>query len=123
MYDHSNGSNPKIKLKNLSGNEIMNWMRHFGTLKFSTPHINSTLVETWEAFKLPSATITQKYFKKTHTPPLSPPYIVTNHQACLAGTQNSNREKAGDIGRRAKANIAPIDMEEFRTTDPSFILR
>ena len=68
MHGQPNDNIPNMKLNNLYGNEIMNWMRHHGDLKFAPAHMNSVLIETWEDFKLPSVTITQKYFKKTHPP-------------------------------------------------------
>ena len=86
-------------------------MRNYGTLKFTTPNMNSALVEKWEAFKISSATITHKYFKNTHTHTLYPPDIGTKHQACLAGTQQSNREKSDEIRYIEKASISPIHME------------
>ena len=111
VHGHPNNRGPKTKLNNFYGNARMNWMRHHVTLNFTPPHMNFVLFETWESFKLSSATITQKAFKKTHLPPLSPPYIVTNHQYCLDGTQKSNREKSDDIGRIENSSIDPIDME------------
>ena len=78
---------PNKDLNNLYANTRMNWIRVHGTLKFSLPHMNYVLVETWEDFKLSSTTITQKYFKKNNFLPLSPLDIDTNHKACLAGTQ------------------------------------
>ena len=81
------------------------------------------LVDTWEAFKLSYATITYSNFKKTNLFPLYPLYIDTNHQACLASTQQSNREKVDDIRRIAKASVTPIEMEKSRTTDTMVILR
>ena len=47
----------------------------------------------------------------TYTPPLSPPDIGTNQQACFAVTHQSNIYKADGIGHIEKASIAPIDME------------
>ena len=93
VHDYPNDNVPNIKLKNLYGNARMNCIRHYGTLKFTPPHMNSFLVETWEAFKLSSAEITRKGFKKTHLLLLSPPGIGTNRQAFLAGIKHSNREK------------------------------
>ena len=101
----------------------MNCVRHHITLNFIPLHINYVLVETWEYFWISSAAIAQKYFKNTHTHTLSWLDIVANRQSCLAGTQIPNRDKADEIGDIAKASIAPIDMEEFRTTDPMVILR
>ena len=70
VHEQPNNNGPSISLHNVYGNERMNWMIDRGTLKFSTPHTNSLLVETWEAFKISSEKITQNAFKKT--PPLSP---------------------------------------------------
>ena len=112
VHDQTNGNGPNTKLNNLYGDARMNLMRHHGTLKFTPAHMNSILVETWEAFKLSSAKITQKAFKENPPPPLSPLYTGTNHQACLASTQQSNREKVDDIRRIAKASVTPIEMEK-----------
>ena len=91
MHYQTNNNDPNMKLKNVDGNARMNWMSHHGTLKFTPTHMNSILVETWEAFKLSSATITQKYFNKTHLLPRYLSYISTNDQDCLAGTHVSNK--------------------------------
>ena len=52
VHDQPNDNGPNMKLNNFYGNARMNWMRHHGTLKFTSAHMNSVLVETWEAFKL-----------------------------------------------------------------------
>ena len=93
VHYHPNHNNPNMKLKNFYANAIMNWKIYHKTLKFTPAHMNSTLVSTWEDFKLSSAKITQNNFKKKNILPLIPPYIDTNHQACLAGNQQL---KAGD---------------------------
>ena len=86
-------------------------MRNHGTLKLKPPHINSVTVEIWKYFTLSSATINQKYFKKTYLLPLSMTYKGTTHQACLMGNQVTNRDKSDDIGLIAKAVITHIKME------------
>ena len=91
VYDQQNDNGPNMKLNNLYGNAIMNWMRHHGTLKFTPAHMSSFLVATWEAFKISSVIINQNAFKKTHILSLSLPDIYTNQQACLSVTQQSNR--------------------------------
>ena len=106
VYDQKNDNVPNMNLNILCGNTRMNWMRHHVTLKYSPSHMNYVLVETWNTLKLSSVTITHKLFKKT--PPRYPPDIGTNNQACLAGTKQSNIEKADEIGRRVKANIEDI---------------
>ena len=110
MHDQKNDNGQNMKLKNLYGNAIMNWMRHHGTLKFTPSQKNYVLVATWVSFKPSSEKITQNTFKRTHILPLYPPYIDTNHQDFLAVTQQSNREKADDTGQIEKAIIMPIDM-------------
>ena len=72
LNDQEKYNIPNTKFKNFYGNARMTLMRHHGTLNFSTPHMNSILVETWEIFKLSYITTTQKYFNKTHTPPPPP---------------------------------------------------
>ena len=60
VHYQPNDNGPNMKLKNLYGNARINCMRHHLTIKFSPLHMNYALVETWEAFKILSATITQK---------------------------------------------------------------
>ena len=73
VHDQPNNNGPNMELNNFYGNARMNCMIHHRKLKFTLPHINSVLIETWEAFKLSSATITHKAVKKTPPPPPSPP--------------------------------------------------
>ena len=108
VYDHPIDNGPNMKLNNMYGNTRMEWMLYHGNLKFSPPHMNSVLVETWEDFKPSSTKIVQKYSNETHLTPLSPPDIGKNHQACLVCTQQSNLYKVDDIGRIEKAIIEPI---------------
>ena len=111
--DQPNNNSPNMSLNNLYVNTIMKWMRHHGTLEFTPAHMNSVLVETQEVFKL------LHYHPKKHPeifqeetpPPLPPTDIGTNHQACIAGTKQSNREKADDIGHIPKASIDPTYKE------------
>ena len=105
VHDQPNDNGPNTDINDVYGNARINWMRHHGTLNFTPPHMNYLLVETWEALKLSSKTITQKYFKKTHWLPLSPLDIGTNHQAFLAGTQQSNIDKTDEIGNIGYRNM------------------
>ena len=66
VHDQPNHNGTNMKINSFYGNSRINWMRHHETLEFTPAHINYILVETWEAFKLSSKTITQKYFNKTH---------------------------------------------------------
>ena len=117
-----NDNGPNMKLNNLYSNARMNWMRHHGTLKFTPVYMNSVLVATWEAFKLTSATITLNAFKKIHTPP-STHHTLTPTTMLVSLVLKLNREEGDEIGQILKASIAPIEMEEFRTTKPMVILR
>ena len=59
MNDQPNDKGPNLKLNNLYDNTIMNWVRKHGNLNLNPSHMNDILVETCEAFKLSSTTITQ----------------------------------------------------------------
>ena len=63
LHDQPNHNGPNMRLNNLYCNASMNWMRHYGTVKFTPPHMNYFLIEIREALKLSSATTTQKNFK------------------------------------------------------------
>ena len=71
VHYQTNDNGPKMKLKSLYVNAIMNWMRHHGTLKFTSSQMDYVLVETWEAFKISSTIIIEEYFKNKHLLPLS----------------------------------------------------
>ena len=81
VHYQPNNNDPNTKFNILYGNARMNCMEHHGNLKFTPSCMNSVLVETWEAFKISSTTITQKDFKNTHLLPLYPHDIRKNHQA------------------------------------------
>ena len=80
VHDKPNNNGQNMKINDLYGNEIMNWMRQHGTLKLTLSHMNYVLVETWESFKLSSTKITQKDFKKTRLLPLSLSGIDGNYR-------------------------------------------
>ena len=71
-------------------------MKHI-TLNFTLAHINAILVESWEAFKLSSDSITQDYFKKTHLLPIYPTGEDKKHQYSLAATKVYKYHKWDDI--------------------------
>ena len=85
--------------------------------------MNFVLVETWEAFKIPSETITHYDFKRTHLTPLSPLDKEINHKSCLAYTQISKGQKADYTELIYKATIAPAYLEETSTVESMVILR
>ena len=57
-------------------------MLKYGTTKFLPHHMNSVLVEAWEAFKVSDGNIIMDRFVKKNLPPLSPTNLTTNTQAC-----------------------------------------
>ena len=67
-------------IKNIYGNARMDWMRKHVTLKSIPEHINSVVVETWEAFKLSSNYTTQYDFDKTKLLPVYTNDEYMNHQ-------------------------------------------
>ena len=123
MHDHTDDNGPNLELNNFYGNGIINWTWNHGTLKFKPSNKNAIVVETWEAFKLSSETISQETFENTHLLPLSPPEKFMNHQACLADNQTPNSSKADEIYSISKSSIVPAEMEEIRKTDPMVILK
>ena len=56
------------------------WMLKYGTTKFSPHHMNSVLVEAWDAFNISSVNIVRDSFAKTKLPPLIPHKLTTNTQ-------------------------------------------
>ena len=94
---HPNYNGPNLKLKNMYGNAIMNWMRNHGNPKFTLVHINDVIVETWGSFKISSISITQDSFNKTHVLSHSPPDQYMNPQSYLAANQTLKGCKADGI--------------------------
>ena len=79
---HDNG--PNLKLKGLCVQARMNWQRQYGTLKFTSAHMNDVMVEKWRYFQLSLAPVVTNYFKKKNPVPLNPSDEDTNTQVCLA---------------------------------------
>ena len=96
VHDQLNDNGPNLKLKYLFCEARMNWMRKHITLKFTIAQINATMVETWEAFKNSSASITKYAFNN----PPPPPHLtkIQNHKLAL---QLPKRPKDGKC-RRSK---------------------
>ena len=59
---HPNDDVPKLKLKGLYVQAIMNWQRQHGTLKFKKAHMNAVLVEIWRYFHIYSSPIITNAF-------------------------------------------------------------
>ena len=50
VNDQPNDNGPNLQLKGLYGQSRMSCQRQHGTLKFTNPHMNYVLVETWRYF-------------------------------------------------------------------------
>ena len=71
--DQSNNNGPKLKLKGICWQEIINWQRHHGTLKFKNTHMDAILVDIWIYFQLSSTHVISNAFRGTNIAPLTPP--------------------------------------------------
>ena len=60
---------------------------------------------------------------KKKLPPLSPPNLTTNTQACAASIQVYYEAKAEDINSISCQTVAPIELQVTRTDDPMVVLR
>ena len=81
-------------------------MLKYGTMRFQPHHMNSVLVETWEAFTVSSGNIIRDSFAKTHLLLLSPPNTITNTQACVAPVQTFSK----GINQITDDTLAPIKL-------------
>ena len=73
-----NDNRHNSKLKSLYNVSKAKWILNYGTTSFQPHHINSILVETWEAFMVSAGNIIRDIFSKTHILPLGPPNMITN---------------------------------------------
>ena len=77
------------------------------------------MVETWEAFTVSYGNIIRDSLTKTHLPPLSPPNMITNMQACVASIQKSSKV----INHIAEDTLAPIQFQVTRTNNHMLIVQ
>ena len=94
-------------------------MVKYGTTRFQPHHMNTVLVEAWDAFKVASGNIIVDSFTKTHQLPLSPPNMLKNTQACVASVQTSSKF----INQISEDTLAPIQLQVTSTNDPMVIIR
>ena len=92
--DQPNENGPNSKLRSLYNVAKSAWMLKHGTKSFSPHHMNSVLVEAWNAFNVSAGNIVRENFAKTNLLHLRPPNLTTNTQACAASTQVSSGDKA-----------------------------
>ena len=119
INDQPNGNKPNSTLKALYNISNDKWMLKYGTTRFQPHHMISVLVETWEAFKVSAGKIKGYSFAKTHIPPLSPPNIITNTQACVASVQTSSK----GFNHIAEDTLASIKLQVTRNNNPMVIIR
>ena len=81
INDQPNDNGPNSKLKALYNILKAKWMLKYVTTRFQHHHMNSVLVETWEAFMVSSSNIIRYSFTKTN---LLPPY-PTQHDNKYTG--------------------------------------
>ena len=92
--DHSNDNGPNPKLNSPYNMTNSAWILKYGATNFSPHRMNSVLVEEWNAFNMSVGNIIRESFSKTKIPPLSPPNLTTNTQACTSSIQVSYVAKA-----------------------------
>ena len=94
-----------------------------GTKLFLPCHMNSILVEAWDAFKVSTSNIIRDRFVKINLPPLILSDFTTNSQACDASIQVSSGSKAEEINNISFQTVGPIEVKITRTDDHMFVLR
>ena len=99
------------------------WMMKYGMAKFSPRHMTYILVGAWDALNVSSVNITRERFVKTNLPPLSPPRLTKNTQACAISIQVSSGAKDEEINNISRHAVAPIEIQVTSTNDPMVVFR
>ena len=86
-------------------------------------HMNSILVEAWDALKMSAGNTIRDSFAKTMLLPLRPPKLTKNTQACAASIQVSYWAKAEEINNISLQTVSPIKLQVTSTDDPMVVLR
>ena len=73
INDQPNENGPNSTLKALYNVLKAKWMLKYGTTRFQPHHMNSVLVEAWDALNLSYGNIIVDSFARTHLLPLIPP--------------------------------------------------
>ena len=97
-------------------------MLKYGTTK-QLPHVNSILMESWDAFKVSSGNIIRERFLKTKIPPLIPPDLNTNTQACAASAQVPFVYNSKEINDISCIKVAHIEVQETSTDYTMVVLQ
>ena len=119
INNQPNDNGPNSTLKALYNVSKDKWMLKYGTTRFQPHHMNSVLVEEWDAFKVSSGNIIVDRFSKTHLLSLSPPNMITNIQEMVASVQTSSK----GVDFISEDTVAPIQLQVTRTNDPMVIIR
>ena len=123
INDQPNDNDPNSKLKSIYNVSKSAWMLKYGMTKFSPHHMKSVLVEAWVTFNMSAGNIIRYNFAKTKLPPLIPPNLTTNNQACAASIQVYSGTKAGEIKNISCHTVAPIKLQVTRNDDSMVVLR
>ena len=74
-------------------------------------HMKSILVEAWDDFKVSSVKVIRDSFLKTKLPPLRPPNLTKNTQACASYTQVSSGNKPEERNEISCRTVSPIEVQ------------
>ena len=109
IRDQLNYDGPNSKLKSLYNVEKSAWMLKYGTKKFTSPH---ELRLGWSMGFLQDVSCQHRQGqlckKNLPPPPLRPPNLTTNTQACSASIQVYSGAKAGEINNISRHRSTPI---------------
>ena len=119
INNHTNDNRTNAKIKALYNTLKDKWMLNYGTSKFQPHHMKSVMFETCEAFMVSARNIIENSFSKTWIPPLRPPNIKTNTQACVSSIQTYSEV----INHIAEDTFTNIQLLMTRTNYTMVILR
>ena len=94
INNHTNDTETNSKLKYLYNVANDAWMLKYGTTKFLSHHMDSVLVEAWDALKVSAGNIIRDIIAKTMLPPLRTTNLTTYTHAGSASIQVFSGTKA-----------------------------
>ena len=96
--NYGNGQNndirPNAKHKSHCSDATLAWLLKYGTTQILPHHMNSILMESWDAFKVSSSNIARDIYVKTDLPHLSITDSTIKTQACSSSIQLPSWPKA-----------------------------
>ena len=121
--DHTNDNGPNANLMYHFNHAKSTWTTKYGTAKILPHDMKFIFVEAWIAFKVSVGNIIRDNYVKTKLPPLSTPKLITNTQAYSDYVRVSSEPNTKEIHGIKRHNVAPIDVEETRTSDTMVFLK